>query len=167
MLPNAIIRNSSWDNGYIQVKTALGTYYQGVIASDFKVSSKETYKTNIRPITSSLLEKVMEWEIKQYNLKTDIPKLYEMRMNRKRRRTDNYYRCNPYALWLSYSKRSKGKWCRFIWNAFATNKRFPRICDKTDARIEELEPIKPKGNIKHRNKVKRQRRPPRRVKRNR
>ena len=83
MLPNAIIRNSSWDNGYIQVKTALGTYYQGVIASDFKVSSKETYKTNIRPITSSLLEKVMEWEIKQYNLKTDIPKLYEMRMNRK------------------------------------------------------------------------------------
>ena len=25
----------------------------------------------------------MEWEIKQYNLKTDIPKLYEMRMNRK------------------------------------------------------------------------------------
>ena len=66
-----------------QVKTALGTYYQGVIASDFKVSSKETYKTNIRPITSSLLEKVMEWEIKQYNLKTDIPKLYEMRMNRK------------------------------------------------------------------------------------
>ncbi|MCQ6531281.1 tail fiber domain-containing protein, partial [Bacillus mycoides] len=74
---------SSWENGYIQVKTALGTYYQGVIASDFKVSSKETYKTNIRDIKFSALEKIMNWDIKQYNLKTDIPKLYEMRMNRK------------------------------------------------------------------------------------
>ncbi|MEC2963566.1 phage tail spike protein, partial [Bacillus cereus] len=83
MLPSAMIRNSSWENGYIQVKTALGTYYQGVIASDFKVSSKETYKTNIRSITRSVLETVMAWDIKQYNLKTDIPKLYEMRMNRK------------------------------------------------------------------------------------
>ncbi|MGQ0423105.1 hypothetical protein ACT4US_36625, partial [Bacillus sp. HC-Mk] len=62
---------------------AFGTYYQGVIASDFKVSSKETYKTNIRPVTRSVLETVMGWDIKQYNLKTDIPKLYEMRMNRK------------------------------------------------------------------------------------
>ncbi|MED2440143.1 hypothetical protein P4W20_25045, partial [Bacillus thuringiensis] len=36
---------------------------------------------------------------------------------------------------------------------------------KTDARLEELEPLKPKGNIKHRNRIKRQRRPPRHVKR--
>ncbi|MED2539783.1 phage tail spike protein, partial [Bacillus thuringiensis] len=83
VLPNAMIRNSSYENGYIQIKTALGSYYHGIIASDFKVSSKETYKTNIRPIAFSALEKVMEWEIKQYNLKNDIPKLYEMRMNRK------------------------------------------------------------------------------------
>ncbi|MEC3390803.1 endopeptidase, partial [Bacillus thuringiensis] len=74
VLPNAMIRNSSYENGYIQIKTALGSYYHGIIASDFKVSSKETYKTNIRPIAFSALEKVMEWEIKQYNLKNDIPK---------------------------------------------------------------------------------------------
>ena len=33
--------NRSWD------------ILSGVIASDFKVSSKETYKTNIRPVTFS------------------------------------------------------------------------------------------------------------------
>ncbi|MEC0166380.1 tail fiber domain-containing protein, partial [Bacillus cereus] len=43
---------------------------------------------------------------------------------------------------------------------------FKEYVAKTDDRIEELEQIKPKGNIKHSNKVKRQRRPPRRVKRN-
>ncbi|MBH0337130.1 hypothetical protein BM86_17030, partial [Bacillus thuringiensis] len=48
-----------------------------------------------------------------------------------------------------------------------TVKAFQEYVTQTDARIEELEPIKPKGNIKHRNKVKRQRRPPRRAKRNR
>ncbi|MED2759127.1 tail fiber domain-containing protein, partial [Bacillus thuringiensis] len=45
-------------------------------------------------------------------------------------------------------------------------KGFQEYVTKTDSRIEELEPIKPRGNIKHRNKVKRQRRPPRHVKRN-
>ncbi|QDZ77421.1 endopeptidase, partial [Bacillus cereus] len=45
-------------------------------------------------------------------------------------------------------------------------KGFQEYVTKTDARIEELEPIKPRGNIKHRNKVKRQRRPLRHVKRN-
>ncbi|MEJ9250354.1 tail fiber domain-containing protein, partial [Bacillus thuringiensis] len=43
---------------------------------------------------------------------------------------------------------------------------FQEHVTKTRAKFEEVEPIKPKGNIKHRNKVKRQRRPPRRVKRN-
>ncbi|MEC2642863.1 phage tail spike protein, partial [Bacillus thuringiensis] len=38
VLPNAMIRNSSYENGYIQIKTALGSYYHGIIASDFKVS---------------------------------------------------------------------------------------------------------------------------------
>ncbi|MEI4680385.1 tail fiber domain-containing protein, partial [Bacillus cereus] len=43
---------------------------------------------------------------------------------------------------------------------------FQEHVTKTRAKFEEVEPIKPKGNIKHRNKVKRQRRSPRRVKRN-
>ncbi|PGS67704.1 hypothetical protein COC69_27630, partial [Bacillus cereus] len=36
---------------------------------------------------------------------------------------------------------------------------------KTDDKIQELEPIQPKGNVKHRNRIKRNRSPPRYVKR--
>ncbi|PGS67311.1 hypothetical protein COC69_27810, partial [Bacillus cereus] len=36
---------------------------------------------------------------------------------------------------------------------------------KTDDKIQELEPIQPKGNVKHRNRIKRERRPLRYVKR--
>ncbi|EOO29541.1 phage minor structural protein [Bacillus cereus VD133] len=167
MLPNAIIRNSSWDNGYIQVKTALGTYYQGVIASDFKVSSKETYKTNIRPITRSVLETVMAWDIKQYNLKTDIPKLYEMRMNRKIGEPTITTDAIPTHYGLVLPKESEENGVGLYGMLSQLTSGFQEYVTKTDARLEELEPIKPKGNVKHRNKVKRQRRPPRRVKRNR
>ncbi|MBG9516452.1 endopeptidase [Bacillus thuringiensis] len=166
MLPNAIIRNSSWDNGYIQVKTALGTYYQGVIASDFKVSSKETYKTNIRPVAFSALEKVMEWEIKQYNLKTDIPKLYEMRMNRKEGEPTITTEAIPTHYGLVISKESEENGVGLYGMLSQLTSAFQEHVTKTTAKFEEVEPIKPKGNIKHRNKVKRQRRPPRRVKRN-
>ncbi|PFS56209.1 phage tail spike protein [Bacillus thuringiensis] len=166
MLPNAIIRNSSWDNGYIQVKTALGTYYQGVIASDFKVSSKETYKTNIRPIAFSALEKVMEWEIKQYNLKTDIPKLYEMRMNRKEGEPTITTEAIPTHYGLVIPKESEKNGVGLYGMLSQLTSAFQEHVTKTRAKFEEVEPIKPKGNIKHRNKVKRQRRPPRRVKRN-
>ncbi|MED1637476.1 phage tail spike protein [Bacillus thuringiensis] len=166
ILPNAMIRNSGYENGYIQIKTALGSYYQGVIASDFKVSSKETYKTNIRPVTSSLLEKVMEWEIKQYNLKTDIPKLYEMRMNRKEGEPTITTEAIPTHYGLVIPKESEENGVGLYGMLSQLTSGFQEYVAKTDAKIEELEPIKPKGNIKHRNKVKRQRRPPRRVKRN-
>ncbi|MGQ7307155.1 phage tail spike protein [Bacillus cereus] len=167
ILPNAMIRNSSWDNGYIQVKTALGTYYQGVIASDFKVSSKETYKTNIRPVTRSVLETVMGWDIKQYNLKTDIPKLYEMRMNRKEGEPTITTDAIPTHYGLVIPKESEESGVGLYGMLSQLTQGFQEYVIKTDARLEELEPIKPKGNIKHRNKVKRQRIPPRRVKRNR
>lgn len=166
ILPNAMIRNSSYENGYIQVKTALGSYYQGIIASDFKVSSKETYKTNIRPIAFSALEKVMEWEIKQYNLKTDIPKLYEMRMNRKEGEPIITTDAIPTHYGLVIPKEAEENSVGLYGMLSQLTSAFQEYVTKTDARIEELEPIKPKGNIKHRNKVKRQRRPPRRVKRN-
>ncbi|CAH2462267.1 hypothetical protein IIQ_01107 [Bacillus cereus VD118] len=45
-------------------------------------------------------------------------------------------------------------------------KAFQEHVTRTDARLKELEPIKPKGNIKHRNRVKRHRRPSRHTKRN-
>ncbi|QDZ76678.1 phage tail spike protein [Bacillus cereus] len=165
VLPNAMIRNSSYENGYIQIKTALGSYYHGIIASDFKVSSKETYKTNIRPIAFSALEKVMEWEIKQYNLKNDIPKLYEMRMNRKEGEPTITTDAIPTHYGLVIPKESEENGVGLYGMISQTVKAFQEYVTQTDARIEELEPIKLKGNIKHRNKVKRQRRPPRHVKR--
>ncbi|ANS52513.1 phage endopeptidase (plasmid) [Bacillus thuringiensis] len=167
MLPAAMIRNSNWDNGYLQIKTALGTYYQGVIASDFKVASKVTFKTNIRPIAGSILNKVMDWEIKQYNLKTDIPKLYEMRMNRKEGEPTITTDAIPTHYGLVIPKEAEENGVSLYGMISQTVKAFQEYVTQTDARIEELEPIKPKGNIKHRNKVKRQRRPPRRAKRNR
>ncbi|MCU4843727.1 phage tail protein [Bacillus cereus] len=165
ILPNAMIRNSSYENGYIQIKTALGSYYQGVIASDFKVSSKETYKTNIRPIAFSALEKVMEWEIKQYNLKTDIPKLYEMRMNRKEGEPIITTDAIPTHYGLVIPKEAEENGVGLYGMLSQLTSAFQEHVIKTDARLEELEPLKPKGNIKHRNRVKRQKRPLRHVKR--
>ncbi|PEC29057.1 phage tail spike protein [Bacillus thuringiensis] len=165
ILPNAMIRNSSYENGYIQIKTALGSYYQGVIASDFKVSSKETYKTNIRPIAFSALEKVMEWEIKQYNLKTDIPKLYEMRMNRKEGEPIITTDAIPTHYGLVIPKEAEENGVGLYGMLSQLTSAFQEHVIKTDARLEELEPLKPKGNIKRRNRVKRQRRPPRHVRR--
>lgn len=165
ILPNAMIRNSSYENGYIQIKTALGSYYQGVIASDFKVSSKETYKTNIRPIAFSALEKVMEWEIKQYNLKTDIPKLYEMRMNRKEGEPVITTDAIPTHYGLVIPKEAEENGVGLYGMLSQLTSAFQEHVIKTDARLEELEPLKPKGNIKHRNRVKRQKKPFRHVKR--
>ncbi|MGN4756421.1 phage tail spike protein [Bacillus cereus group sp. MYBK227-2] len=165
VLPNAMIRNSSYENGYIQIKTALGSYYHGIIASDFKVSSKETYKTNIRPIAFSALEKVMEWEIKQYNLKNDIPKLYEMRMNRKEGEPTITTDAIPTHYGLVIPKEAEENGVGLYGMLSQLTSAFQEYVIKTDARLEELDPLKPKGNIKHRNRVKRQRRPPRHVKR--
>ncbi|MDA2112241.1 phage tail protein [Bacillus cereus] len=165
ILPNAMIRNSSYENGYIQIKTALGSYYQGVIASDFKVSSKETYKTNIRPIAFSALEKVMEWEIKQYNLKTDIPKLYEMRMNRKEGEPTITTDAIPTHYGLVIPKEAEENGVGLYGMLSQLTSAFQEYVIKTDARLEELEPLTPKGNIKHRNRVKRQKKPFRHVKR--
>ena len=164
ILPNAMIRNSSYENGYIQIKTALGSYYQGVIASDFKVSSKETYKTNIRPIAFSALEQVMEWEIKQYNLKTDIPKLYKMRMNRKEGEPTITTDAIPTHYGLVIPKEAEENGVGLYGMLSQLTSAFQEYVTKTDARLEELRPLQPKGNIKHRNRVKRQRRPPRHVK---
>ncbi|MBY0036663.1 phage tail protein [Bacillus cereus] len=165
VLPNAMIRNSSYENGYIQIKTALGSYYHGIIASDFKVSSKETYKTNIRPIAFSALEKVMEWEIKQYNLKNDIPKLYEMRMNRKEGEPTITTDAIPTHYGLVIPKEAEENGVGLYGMLSQLTSAFQEYVIKTDVRLEELETLKPKGNIKHRNRVKRQRRPPRHVKR--
>ncbi|ANT39955.1 phage tail spike protein [Bacillus thuringiensis] len=164
---NILLRNNrNYESTYVQVKSGGGTYFNGVLAADFKVSSKKKYKTNIRDIKFDALEKVMGWEIKQYNLKTEMAQLYDMRMNRKE--GDPLLTTNDitthYGVVLPDESKENGVG---LYGMIAqTVKAFQEYVAKTDSRIEELEPIKPKGNIKHRNKVKRQRRPLRRVKRN-
>ncbi|MED1382062.1 phage tail spike protein [Bacillus mycoides] len=166
MLPNAMLRNSSWENGYLQVKTALGTYFQGVIASDFKVASKAIYKTNIRPVTCSVLEKVMDWDIKQYNLKTDVPTLYKKRMNRKEGEPTVTTEAIPTHYGLVIPKESEETGVGLYSMLSQVTKAFQEYVTKTDAKIEGLEPVRPKGNTKHRNRVKRPRRPGRHFKKN-
>ncbi|MGR5978113.1 phage tail spike protein [Bacillus cereus] len=163
---NILLRNNrNYESTYVQVKSGLGTYFNGVLASDFKVSSKKKYKTNIRDITFDALDKVMGWEMKQYNLKTEVAELYDMRM--KRKEGDPILTTNDitthYGIVLPDESKENG--VGLYGMISQTVKAFQEYVTKTDARMEELEPIKPKGNIKHRNKQKRQRRLLRRGKR--
>ncbi|MED4443411.1 hypothetical protein CN971_20080 [Bacillus thuringiensis] len=77
------LRNGIID-GYttLQVKNGSGSAYNAVTASAFQTASKREYKTNIRDVQFSAIEKIMALQIQQYNLKTDIEDLYEKRMNR-------------------------------------------------------------------------------------
>ncbi|MBE7128084.1 phage tail protein [Bacillus mycoides] len=77
------LRNGSID-GYttLQVKNGSGSAYNAVTASAFQTASKREYKTNIRDLQFSALEKIMALNVQQYNLKTDMEDLYEKRMNR-------------------------------------------------------------------------------------
>ncbi|MGG4305922.1 phage tail protein [Bacillus wiedmannii] len=68
--------------GKLQVKSGSGTSYSPVVASNFETSSQRKYKTNIRDVQFSALEKIIALNVQQYNLKTDMEQLYEMRMNR-------------------------------------------------------------------------------------
>ncbi|MCQ6531152.1 tail fiber domain-containing protein, partial [Bacillus mycoides] len=119
---------------------------------------------NIRDIKFSALEKVMDWEIKQYNLKTDIPKLYEMRMNRKEGDPPITTNDIPVHYGLVIPKESEENGVGLYGMLSQLTQGFQEYVTKTDARIQELEPLKPKGNIKHRNRIKRNRRASRHVK---
>ncbi|PEJ75494.1 endopeptidase [Bacillus wiedmannii] len=162
---NILLRNNrNYESTYLQVKSGLGTYFNGVFASDFKVSSKRKYKTNIRDVKDSMLDKIMDWDIKAYNLKVDMPKLYEKRMNR----TEGEPTITTEAIETYYGRvipdESTDPGVSLYSMTSQVTRAFQEYVTKTDARLEEMEPLKPKGNIKHRNRVKRQRRPPRRVK---
>ncbi|PEK91465.1 phage tail protein [Bacillus mycoides] len=68
--------------GKLQVKSGSGTSFSPVMASNFETSSQRKYKTNIRDVQFNALEKIMALNIQQYNLKTEMEQLYEMRMKR-------------------------------------------------------------------------------------
>ncbi|MCQ6527528.1 phage tail spike protein [Bacillus mycoides] len=165
---NILLRNNrNYESTYLQVKSGLGTYFNGVFASDFKVSSKRKYKTNIRDVKGSMLDKIMDWDIKAYNLKVDMPKLYEKRMNR----TEGEPTITTEAIETYYGRvipdESTDPGVSLYSMTSQVARAFQEYVTKTDARLEEMESIPRKGNVKHRNKKKRQRRPPRCVKRTR
>ncbi|PHC37086.1 endopeptidase [Bacillus pseudomycoides] len=162
VLQYSLLRNSNSANGYLQVMSGTGSFYGGILAADFKVSSKKKYKTNIRDIQFSALDEVMNWDIKQYNLKTDVAKLYEMRMDRKEGEPPITTDAIPthYGLVIPNEDEETGVGLYGMLSQFA--KGFQEYVTKADARIKELEPIQPKGNIRHRNRPKRTRKPSRR-----
>ncbi|WP_367899812.1 phage tail spike protein [Bacillus pseudomycoides] len=155
--------NKDYESNYLQVKSSLGTYWNGVLASDFKVSSKRRTKTNIHDIKFSALDEVMDWEIKQYNLKSDMEKLYEMRMNRQE--NDPVLTTNdiPTYYGMVIPNESEESGISVYSMASKLTKGFQEYVTKTDARIKELEGIQPKGNIKYRGRPKRIRKPPKRL----
>ena len=90
----------------------------------------------------------MGWEIKQYNLKTEVAELYDMRM--KRKEGDPILTTNDitthYGVVLPDESKENGVG---LYGMIAqTVKAFQEYVAKTDARIEELEPIKPKRKYK-------------------
>lgn len=77
------LRNGNNDGyRFLQVMNGAGTAYNSVTASAFNTSSKREYKTNIRDLQFSAIEKIMALNVQQYNLKTDMEELYEMRASR-------------------------------------------------------------------------------------
>ncbi|WP_329764354.1 phage tail spike protein [Bacillus nitratireducens] len=159
-----MLRNSNYENGYLQVKSGTGSFYGGIIAADFKVSSQAKYKTNIRDIKFDVLEKVMDWDIKQYNLKLDMPKLYEMRMDRKEGEPTLTTNDIPAHYGIVIPNESEETGVGLYGMLSQVTKAFQEYVTKTDARLEELEPLKLKGNVKRRGRTKRTRRPNRYVK---
>ncbi len=83
VLQYVTLRNGSGMNGYLQVMNGPASSHWGVMASEFKIASKKAYKTGGKPLSFDPLEKIMQLEPKEYFLKADMEKLYEMRESRK------------------------------------------------------------------------------------
>ncbi|MGE8013226.1 phage tail spike protein [Bacillus mycoides] len=160
-----MLRNSDYENGYLQVKSGTGSFYTGIMAGEFKVSSQGKYKTNIRDIKFDVLEKIMDWDIKQYNLKLDMPKLYEMRMNRKEGEPALTTNDIPTHYGIVIPSESEETGVGLYGMLSQVTKAFQEYVTKTDARIKELEPIQAKGNVRRGARMKGARRGPKRVKR--
>ncbi|PHB56456.1 hypothetical protein COE92_09450 [Bacillus wiedmannii] len=83
VLQYVTLRNGSGMNGYLQVMNGPASSHWGVMASEFKIASKKAYKMGGKPLSFDPLEKIMQLEPKEYFLKADMEKLYEMRESRK------------------------------------------------------------------------------------
>ncbi|MEK4497246.1 phage tail spike protein [Bacillus sp. FSL R12-0069] len=80
-LPNVTIRNSraSGYTGVIQLKSSVTQNGWGAVQGNFMTPSLREYKSNIRDIPFSALEKIRSLKIRQFNYKNAVNELYRMR----------------------------------------------------------------------------------------
>ncbi|HHK5536264.1 TPA: phage tail spike protein [Bacillus mobilis] len=80
-LPNVTIRNSraAGYTGVIQLKSSVTQNGWGSVQGNFMSPSLREYKSNIRDISFSALEKIRNLRIRQFNYKNAVNELYRMR----------------------------------------------------------------------------------------
>ncbi|WPH60239.1 putative minor structural protein [Bacillus phage vB_BanS-A16R1] len=80
-LPNVTIRNSraAGYTGVIQLKSPVTQNGWGAVQGNFMTPSLREYKSNIRDIPFSALEKIRSLKIRQFNYKNAVNELYKMR----------------------------------------------------------------------------------------
>ncbi|MBY7120668.1 phage tail protein [Bacillus sp. 16GRE42] len=80
-LPNITLRNSraAGYTGIIQLKSAVTQNGWGAIQGNFMTPSLRAYKSNIRDVSFSALEKIRNVRIRQFNYKNAVNELYRMR----------------------------------------------------------------------------------------
>ncbi|KXO02441.1 peptidase S74 [Bacillus thuringiensis] len=80
-LPNVTIRNSraSGYTGVIQLKSSVTQNGWGAVQGNFMTPSLREYKSNIRDIPFSALEKIRSLKIREFNYKNAVNELYRMR----------------------------------------------------------------------------------------
>lgn len=83
-LPNVTIRNSraSGYTGVIQLKSSVTQNGWGAVQGNFMTPSLREYKSNIRDVSFSALEKIRSLKIRQFNYKNAVNELYRMREER-------------------------------------------------------------------------------------
>ncbi|MGH1280877.1 phage tail spike protein [Bacillus basilensis] len=80
-LPNITLRNSraAGYTGVIQLKSSVTQNGWGAVQGNFMTPSLREYKSNIRDISFSALEKIRNLRIRQFNYKNAVNELYRMR----------------------------------------------------------------------------------------
>ncbi|MGG3446505.1 phage tail spike protein [Bacillus nitratireducens] len=80
-LPNIILRNSRVEGytGVLQLKSSVTQNGWGAVQGNFMSPSLREYKSNIRDVSFSALEKIRNIRIRQFNYKNAVNELYKMR----------------------------------------------------------------------------------------
>ncbi|MED3078396.1 phage tail spike protein [Bacillus wiedmannii] len=83
-LPNITLRNSraAGYTGIIQVKSPVTQNGWGSVQGNFMSPSLREYKSNIRDVSFSALEKIRNVQVRQFNYKNAVNELYKMREER-------------------------------------------------------------------------------------